>query len=50
MLKTKLEELKEAVREWISTLSIEELINNSELSMIFESIEQKIQIIEAQYV
>ena len=50
MLKIKLEELKDAVREWISTLSVEELVSNRELAIIFEIIEQRIQRIEARYV
>lgn len=50
MIKQKLQELKEAVREWISTLSIEELIGNRDLVQIYELIEARIQIIEARYV
>lgn len=46
VLKEKLEELKDAVREWVSTLSIEEIIVNRELASIFKSIEMRIQIIE----
>ena len=50
VLKGKLEELKNAVREWVSILSIEEVIVNRELSSIFKNIEMRIQIIENNHV
>ena len=50
VLKTKLKELKTAIREWMGSLSIEEIMINRELSTIFKNIERKIKTIEAQYV
>ena len=50
MLKTKLENLKDAVREWVSLISIHEIMFNEEIAKIFESIEHKIQVIEESYV
>lgn len=49
-LRSKLLELKDAVREWVSILSVKEIIENPELSQIFDNIERKIEGIEVQYV
>lgn len=50
MLKTKAKELKDAVREWVSTLSVEEIIVNGEISKIFKNIEHKFELLEVTYV
>lgn len=50
MLRSKLLELKDAVREWVSILSVKEIIENPDLTQIFDNIERKIECVEAQYV
>lgn len=50
MIKEKLNELKDAVREWISIISVDELMTNRDLTTIFESIETTISKIESDYV